>query len=106
MDRIERDKKTILKMVEVYCDENHKLVQCPCSDCEELLLYSYNKLDMCRYGNDKPVCTKCETHCYQREMRARVREVMRYSGKKMLFRSPYLALRHLFDLMKFNLVLF
>jgi hypothetical protein len=29
-------------------------------------------------------------------MRARIQEVMRYSGPRMLFRSPLLAIIHLF----------
>jgi hypothetical protein len=36
-------------------------------------------------------------HCYQREIRAQVREVMRYAGPRMLLRHPILAITHLID---------
>jgi hypothetical protein len=30
-------------------------------------------------------------------MRAKVKEVMRYAGSRMIYRHPYLALRHILD---------
>jgi hypothetical protein len=68
-----------------------------CPDCAELLAYARLRLDKCRYGADKPTCAKCPTHCYKPAMRERVREVMRYSGPRMLKRHPVLAVAHLVD---------
>jgi hypothetical protein len=68
-----------------------------CDDCEGLLAYARVRLDRCRYGAAKPTCANCTTHCYKPVMRERVREVMRYSGPRMLRRHPLLAARHLVD---------
>ena len=68
-----------------------------CPECAELLDYARLRLEKCRYGADKPTCANCETHCYKPAMRERVREVMRYSGPRMLKRHPVLAVAHLVD---------
>ena len=36
-------------------------------------------------------------HCYQPQMREQIRQVMRYSGPRMLFHHPVMAIRHLID---------
>jgi hypothetical protein len=59
--------------------------------------YARVRLDTCRYGTEKPTCATCPTHCYKPVMRERVREVMRYSGPRMLKRHPVLAVAHLVD---------
>ena len=62
-----------------------------------LLAYARVRLDKCRYGTEKPTCANCPTHCYKPAMRERVREVMRYSGPRMLRKHPVLAVAHLVD---------
>ena len=42
-------------------------------------------------------CAVCPTHCFQTLMRARIKAAMRYSGPRMLFRHPILALLHQWD---------
>ena len=68
-----------------------------CPECAELLAYARLRLEKCRYGADKPTCANCETHCYKPAMREKVREVMRYSGPRMLRLHPVLAVAHLVD---------
>ena len=34
-------------------------------------------------------------HCYKPEMRERIRQVMRYSGPRMITKHPVAAIRHL-----------
>lgn len=36
----------------------------------------------------------CPVHCYKRDMRERMRQVMRYAGPRMLWVHPVAALRH------------
>ena len=48
----------------------------------------------------KTFCSVCKTHCYKPEMRQRIREVMRWSGPRMLFHHPVLAVRHLVETRK------
>lgn len=45
----------------------------------------------------KPTCANCPIHCYKRDMRGAIREVMRYAGPVMLLRHPVLAIAHLVD---------
>jgi hypothetical protein len=107
--RLAREEKTIAAMIALYCRDNHAADDRDlngtvgdagdglCPECEELLAYARLRLEKCRYGADKPTCANCETHCYQPAMRERVREVMRYSGPRMLKRHPVLAVAHLVD---------
>ena len=107
--RLAREEKTIAAMIALYCRDNHAaddrdLTGTPgdagdglCPSCDELLEYARLRLEKCRYGADKPTCANCETHCYKPAMRERVREVMRYSGPRMLKHHPVLAVAHLVD---------
>jgi hypothetical protein len=59
--------------------------------------YAIRKIERCPYHEAKPVCAHCPIHCYQDGMRTQIRQVMRYSGPRMLLRHPVLAIRHLVD---------
>ena len=37
---------------------------------------------------------RCPIHCYRPDMRSLMRQVMRYSGPRMLLRHPWATLRH------------
>ncbi len=95
--RIHREKVTIQKMIEIYCTMNHSTNGSLCIECSELLGYAHKRLEYCPYSNDKPACNKCPIHCYRRDMREKVKKVMRFSGPKMIFRHPFLAIMHLVD---------
>ena len=92
--RMQRERKTIRALVRIYCRKNHK-VKGLCPDCQMLLDYAMKKLDRCPFQEEKPTCANCHVHCYEPGMRERVRNVMRFSGPKMLFRHPVLAIKHL-----------
>ena len=94
--RIEREKKTVERMIEIYCKWNND-EDGLCSACEDLLEYAHERLDRCPFGNGKPSCKDCEIHCYSTAMRQRIKEVMRYSGPRMLLKHPILTIRHLID---------
>lgn len=83
-------------MVLMYCRRHHPGPKL-CESCAALADYADSRLDCCPYGGDKPVCTHCPIHCYRSEPREVMREVMRFSGPRMLWRHPYLAIRHLLD---------
>ena len=102
--RLRREERTIAVMVGMYCRDHHGAAgtgraagDTLCADCAELLEYARRRLDACRFGADKPTCAKCPVHCYAPAMRERVREVMRYSGPRMLGRHPVLGVAHLID---------
>jgi hypothetical protein len=85
-------------MIALYCRGNrHQVANAPCSDCQRLLDYAFRRIDRCPYRAAKPPCARCPIHCYQPEMRQRVRQVMRYAGPRMLFLHPLLAIRHYLD---------
>lgn len=89
--RIEREKVTVRHMIELWCRHQHggrKL----CEECSELCEYSLARLEKCRFGDNKTKCHKCSVHCYKPEMRERIREVMRYSGPRMLLHHPVEAM--------------
>lgn len=97
-NRIGRERHTMAKMVEIYCNARHGHTHSDlCADCQEFLDYADVRLEKCPYGNDKPTCASCPIHCYKPGPRARAKMIMRYSGPRMLFRHPYLAVAHKLD---------
>ena len=94
--RLERERRTVTVMIAMYCRGVHK-AESLCPDCADLQAYALDRLDKCRFGEEKPTCANCTVHCYATEKRDRVRAVMRYAGPRMLLRHPLLALMHLWD---------
>ena len=100
--RMARERHTIQVMVAMYCHDRHGRHQVDanglCPDCAAVSDYAMARLDKCPFrGPEKPTCLKCPVHCYQPKLREKVREIMRYSGPRMLTRHPILALMHLLD---------
>jgi len=60
-----------------------------------LLIYARKKIYECRWGDEKPVCSKCPHPCYKKDILEKIRGVMRFSGRRMIYRHPFMALRHL-----------
>lgn len=97
LNRIERERVTVIKMIELYCKLNHKVNGQLCIDCQSLSDYAMKRLENCPYDEDKPTCKNCPIHCYRKYEKERIREIMRFSGPKMLFHHPYLAIMHIID---------
>jgi hypothetical protein len=95
--RILREKKTVEAMLRIYCRGVHGGAGGLCAGCSGLLEYARARLDRCRYRELKPACGKCPVHCYKPSMRAKIIRVMRYSGPRMSWRHPALALYHFMD---------
>ncbi len=98
--KIAREKKTITAMIGLYCRHLHGADPVPCPECGNLLEYALARLEKCPYQEEKPVCASCPVHCYKPGMRERIRSVMRYSGPRLIFRHPVLAILHLMDARK------
>ena len=92
--RLEEEKQTVEQMIRIYCRHHHHTAQL-CPECAGLLRYAHTRLDRCRFGIDKPTCSKCPIHCYQPTRREAIKRVMRYAGPRMLWHSPIAAIRHL-----------
>lgn len=84
-------------MVRCYCRGHHGSGANLCADCQALLCYASARLDRCRFGAQKPTCARCPVHCYAPQWREKTRAVMRYSGPRMIWRHPWLALCHWVD---------
>ena len=90
-----REKVTIEKMILYYCERKHKTSGIGlCEECADLLAYAHGRLDNCRFGDEKPTCRKCPVHCYKPSMREKIRKVMRFSGPRLMIRSPIEWIRH------------
>ena len=97
--RIEQEKQTVERMVRLYCRKKEGNKQL-CPRCEELLGYARIRLSRCPFGENKSTCRQCSIHCYKPEMREQIRTVMRWSGPRMLFVHPVLAVLHMKETMK------
>lgn len=96
MSRITQEKQIVEQMIRLYCrrkEGNREL----CAECRALLQYAHIRLDKCRFGEKKKTCRLCPVHCYKRDMRERMRQVMRYAGPRMLWFHPMAAVRHLWQ---------
>ena len=71
------EKKTIGKMIHLYCKDKHGTSHALCSSCAELNNYAQRKLTKCIFGEDKPTCQNCKVHCYSSEMREKIKEKKR-----------------------------
>ncbi len=89
-----RELKTIEVMIGMYCAHHHAGAP-RCAECNGLFDYAQRRLQRCVFGDAKPNCAKCVVHCYTKDMRERVRVVMRWAGPRMLLRHPVLGVRHL-----------
>lgn len=95
--RLARELATMRAMVAIHCRDQHGRGADLCDECAKLMDYATRRLDRCVFGDDKPTCANCTVHCYNAEMRERVRVVMRYAGPRMMWRHPLLALAHVVD---------
>jgi hypothetical protein len=84
-------------MIGMYCRDHHRRGAELCEQCRSLHDYAMLRLDKCPFCPDKPTCASCPVHCYKKDRRAEVREVMRHAGPRMLKRHPLLAVLHLLD---------
>ena len=95
--RFERERRTMEAMIAIYCRDRHGFRQALCDRCTGLLDYAEGRLDRCPFHDNKPTCAACPIHCYRPDIRAVVKEVMRYAGPRMFYQHPYLSIRHLLD---------
>ena len=84
----EGEKRVVGKMIAIYCCAHHNLRKKLCEECAELCDYSTERLECCPYGEKKPMCSKCPIHCFKKDKRLQIREVMRFSGRRMIFKHP------------------
>ena len=93
-----KEKETIEIMIRYFCNHKHetKNEDDLCDECRVLMLYAFKRLDKCRFKELKPTCRKCPVHCYGNDNREKIKEVMKYSGPRMIIINPLMAIKHLY----------
>ena len=108
---LQRDLRTLTRFIQIYCHGHHyhqapavlrgmdlqKIAGKPvelCPPCTKLLQHALVKRTHCQ-RNPKPQCKDCPSHCYAPNYRQQIREVMRFSGMKLLFSGRLDYLFHL-----------
>jgi hypothetical protein len=87
---------TLYKMIKLYCNSHHNsLTNKLCKECLGLFKYARKRLNLCPYYQNKIACNNCKIHCYQEPFKSQIKRVMQFSGPKLLFHAPALAIRHL-----------
>jgi len=107
------DLKILADFIELFCHAKHDrkvvgekaihevlqqgkpLPKTICLACAELLEHGMNKRALCPL-DPKPTCKSCHIHCYTAEYRQKIREIMAYSGRKMILRGRLDYLWHYF----------
>ncbi len=85
-----------MAMARIYC-RGHRHTQGKdgvCDECRKVVEYSFERTRACPHEH-KGTCDTCTIHCYKPEMRAAIRAIMAYSGPRMMFHHPIMAVEHL-----------
>ncbi len=95
----EKEKQIINLMISLYCKKNCNQDDL-CTDCLELLNYANKRIDNC--SKNKTFCSVCPSPCYQKEKRDKIKAVMKFSGPKMIFYHPIIAIKHIINTIKYK----
>ena len=93
----EKEKQVVGLMIQLYCHKNHNTKNGLCPECEQLKIYAEQRSDKCPFMETKTFCSNCKVHCYKPEMREKIRRVMRFSGPRMIFHHPVMAVSHVIE---------
>jgi hypothetical protein len=108
-----KDIRILARFIQIYCHAKHPRqgsgrVELPaelqpawgtkhtiCAECVELLEHGIKKRSLCPL-DPKPACKNCHIHCYGSTYRQKIREIMSFSGKRLLLRGRVDYLWHYF----------
>lgn len=96
----EREKRMVAQMIALYCRKKHHTRGGLCPQCAALDAYAKMRADKCPFMETKTFCSNCRIHCYKPDMRAKIREVMRFAGPRMILHHPVAAIRHVVETKK------
>jgi len=98
-----REMKTVEEMIKLYCHNHHYTKGNElCDDCKALKDYAFKRINNCVFNPDKPTCKNCTIHCYSAKNKEAIRQVMRFSGPRMMLKFPGMTILHLIDGMRDN----
>lgn len=97
----EREIKVVNLMIGIYCHKKHLTKKGElCEDCKKLSEYATLRTQKCPFMETKTFCSRCKVHCYRPDMKAKIKEVMKFSGPRMMIYHPILAIKHGFYTLK------
>lgn len=99
-EKRQREQKVVSLMIKLYCKKNHHTKNELCDECKELDEYAKMRSSKCPFMETKTFCSNCKVHCYKPEMREKIKKVMRFSGPRMIFYHPILAISHVIESQK------
>jgi hypothetical protein len=104
-----KDIRLIGTFVEVYCTGKHgtserATFQFPaglgerrlCHECSLFMRYAVTRRTKCPLEAEKPTCKHCRVHCYNTANLEKVKEIMAYSGMKLMLRGRLDYIWHYF----------
>lgn len=91
-----QEKETVSLMIAIYCRKKHGC-KTLCQECAALDAYARQRIDKCPFMETKTFCSNCKVHCYKKNMREKIRAVMRFSGPRMIFHHPIMAICHVIE---------
>lgn len=95
LDKKRKDELRVIEMmIQIYCKKKHGHKHDLCEECQELLEYAKMRIEKCPFMEEKTFCSNCRVHCYKKDMREKVKDVMRFSGPRMMFVRPDLVILH------------
>ena len=86
--------QAVTRMIEIYCRGKHGHNTALCKDCQKLMDYALSRIEHCPFMESKSFCSNCKVHCYSPDMRIKIKEVMRYSGPRIMFYHPIMCIKH------------
>lgn len=92
----QQEKEVVAFMIALYCRKKHGGKEL-CPDCQSLTDYAQLRSDKCPFMESKTFCSNCHVHCYEPRMREKIRNVMRFSGPRMILHRPGMAIKHLIE---------
>ena len=54
------------------------------------------KTGFCKFKDEKTSCRRCPIHCYKKDMKQKVKEVMKFSGPRLILYRPVEFIKHWF----------
>ncbi len=80
----------------MYCKRHHSKEKNICDNCKVLNNYAELRIKKCKFTKEKPVCSKCQIHCYKKDMKREIKIIMRWSGPRMIWHYPIDTIKYLY----------
>ncbi len=98
-EKAEKKIKLVTKMIGMYCKKHHvqEMKGQLCDDCGALLDYTSTRTRKCRNLENGTFCAHCTTPCYAPDKRGKMRQVMKFSGPRLIFYHPVWVMKHILE---------